>query len=118
MYHECNSKNAHHAYSAILDNKIPAELTKYVPPAALNAGLPKTSLTDLFTAIGAGTPSALAQVPGINPTIEAAVATALANAYAAAYAYVYYAALAVGLVGLIGTLPPTLKLASSAEISD
>lgn len=89
---------------AILDNKIPTELKKYVVPAALNAGLPKSSLTDLFDALALGTPAALAKVPGITPSIEAAVGAAVANGYAAAYAYVYYAAIAVGLVGLIGTL--------------
>jgi hypothetical protein len=40
----------------------------------------------------------------MTPKIEAAVAAALANSYAAAYAYVYYAAVAVGLVGVIGKL--------------
>ena len=98
-----------HKYSAILDNKIPIELENHVVPAALNAGLAKSSLTDLFNAIALGTPSALAKVPGINPSIEAAVGTAVASAYAAAYAYVYYAAVAVGLVGLIGTLPLLLS---------
>jgi hypothetical protein len=38
----------------------------------------------------------------MTPEIEAAVAAALANAYAAAYAFVYYAAVAVGIVGVIG----------------
>ena len=37
----------------------------------------------------------------ITPEIEGAVAAAVANGYAAAYAFVYYAAIAVGLVGLI-----------------
>lgn len=91
-----------HTYSAILDNKIPIELENHVVPAALNAGLPKSSLTDLFNALALGTPAALAKVPGINPSIEAAVGAAVSSAYAAAYAYVYYAAVAVGLVGLIG----------------
>lgn len=40
-------------------------------------------------------------MPGITPQIEAVLGAALSNAYAAAYAYVYYAAVAVGLVGLI-----------------
>lgn len=68
----------------------------------MNAGLPKASLPALFKAIAAGTADALAAVPGINATIEGAVALATADGYAAAYAYVYYAAIAVGLVGLIG----------------
>jgi hypothetical protein len=73
-----------------------------VPPAAENAGLPASSIPDLFAAITAGTADALAAVPGMTPKIEAAVAAGLANAYASAYAYVYYAAVAVGLVGVIG----------------
>lgn len=89
-------------FVAILSNKAPTELVKHVTPAALDAGLPKSSLPALFKAIAAGTADALAAVPGINATIEGAVALATADGYAAAYAYVYYAAIAVGLVGLIG----------------
>ena len=87
-----------------MDNKIPTELQSHVIPAALTAGLPKSSIKDLFSALALGTPAALAKVPGINPSIEAAVGAAVSNAYAAAYAYVYYAAVAVGLVGFIGGL--------------
>jgi hypothetical protein len=89
-------------FVAILTNKVPTELAKYVPAAAEQAGLPASSITQLFTAITAGTPDALAAVPGITPEIQVAVGGALAQAYAAAYAYVYYAAIAVGLVGVIG----------------
>ena len=89
-----------------------------MPPAALNAGLPQSSLTALFEAIAAGTPSALAKVPGITPSIEAAVAAALSNAYAAAYAYVYYAAVAVGVVGLVGkSFSPSIEYASCARMT-
>ena len=89
-------------FVAILQNEIPKELQQHVVPAALGAGLPEKSLTALFTALGAGTPDALEAVPGINNAILAAVGAATADAYAAAYAYVYYAGVAVGLVGLIG----------------
>ena len=51
-------------FVAILQNKAPGELVKYVTPAALNAGLPKSSVPALFKAIAAGTPQALAAVPG------------------------------------------------------
>lgn len=89
-------------FVAILQNEAPTKLQEFVIPAALNAGLPEASLTDLFTALGAGTVAALEGVPGMNPEILAAVGAATANAYAAAYSYVYYAAVAVGIVGLIG----------------
>ena len=91
-------------FVAILTNKAKTEIVKYVPAAAIKAGLPQSSLTDLFNAIAAGTPTAMASVPGINTKIEAAVASSLATAYAAAYAYVYYAAIATGLVGLIACI--------------
>ncbi len=91
-------------FLAILSSKVPKEIAAYVPAAALKAGLPQSSLKDLFTAIAAGTPKALAAVPGITPEIELAVAESLSNAYAAAYAYVYYAAIAVGGVGLIACI--------------
>lgn len=88
-------------FVAILTNKVPEKLATIVPPAVINAGLPASSIPDLFAAITVGTPAALAAVPGINPQIEAVLGAALSNAYAAAYKYVYYAAVAVGLVGLI-----------------
>lgn len=88
-------------FVAILSNEAPVKIAEMVPPAALDAGLPESSLTDLFTAIGVGSSAALAAVPGMNPQIETAVVDSLSNAYAAAYAYVYYAAVAFGAVGLI-----------------
>lgn len=89
-------------FVAILNNKVPSELASHVPPAAESAGLPASSIPDLFKAITAGTAAALEAVPGMTPEIAAAVGAAVPDAYAAAYAYVYYAAIAVGLVGLIG----------------
>ena len=57
------------------------------------------------------------KVPGINTNIAAAVAAATADGYAAAYAYVYYAAVAVGLVGLIGKFGISKSLLLSAELT-
>ncbi|OQV06491.1 hypothetical protein CLAIMM_11048 [Cladophialophora immunda] len=87
-------------FVAILSNEAPKKLQEYVVPAALNAGLPKSSLTDLFTALGVGTTAALEAVPGMTNEILAAVGSATATAYAAAYSYVYYAAVAIGVIGL------------------
>jgi hypothetical protein len=101
-------------FVAILTNKVPTELAAYIPPAALKAGLPASSIADLFAALTAGTADALAAVPGMTPEIEAAIAAALSNAFAAAYAFVYYAAVAIGLVGVIGKFRTH---ASSPEIT-
>ena len=85
-------------YVTILDNKLNHFVPAYVTPAAIDAGLPPSSLTDLFTALTAGD---LSTVPGITPAIETAVGAADALAAAEAFKYVWYAvvafaALAVG----------------------
>jgi hypothetical protein len=105
------------SYRAILNNKLPAELKKYAIPAALQAGLPQSSLTALTGAITSGNSTLLAQVPGMDTAIEAAVGSGLATAYAAAYAYVYYAAVAVGGVGLIGESPCACAVAVEISLS-
>lgn len=89
---------------AILNNKTPVEIAKRVPQAAIAAGLPESSLTDLGKALAAATTSALAAVPGMTTAIEAAIAQATSDSYAAAYSYVYYAAVAVGATGLIAAI--------------
>ncbi|KIX97094.1 uncharacterized protein Z520_07208 [Fonsecaea multimorphosa CBS 102226] len=88
-------------YLAVLSSKTTSKLSSHIPPVAMQAGLPERSVPALLEAIVAGTPDALAKVPGITTKIEAAVAAELPYAYAAAYAYVYYSAVAVAGVGLI-----------------
>ncbi|EXJ70269.1 uncharacterized protein A1O5_06337 [Cladophialophora psammophila CBS 110553] len=91
-------------FLAILSSKVPKEILRNVPPAAVDAGLPKSSLPALLAAITTGTSEAYAKVPGLTAKIEAVVSEALAQSYAAAYAYVYYAAVAVGIVGMVAVI--------------
>lgn len=91
-------------FVAILNNKVPSEIASQVPVAAIAAGLPSSSLEDLFAAITAGTADSMAAVPGITTSISAAVSQSLSDSYASAYAYVYYAAVAFGILGLIAAL--------------
>ncbi|KAK5117986.1 hypothetical protein LTR62_004030 [Meristemomyces frigidus] len=84
-------------YVTILNNKLKAFIPKYVAPAALNAGLPQSSLTQLLTALAAGN---LTTVPGIDANIEAAVGAADANAAADAFQYVWYAVVAFACVAV------------------
>lgn len=91
-------------YLAILTSTTKVEIMKYVPQAAMQAGLPDSSIADLLDAISAGTAEAMSNVPSITPAIEMAVTAALTDAYTAAYAYVYYAAAAVGAFGLIACI--------------
>lgn len=55
----------------------------------------------LFEALHAGSAAAMANVPGINAKIEAAVSQAQRSAYADAFRYVYYAALAPLICAII-----------------
>ncbi|OAG44502.1 hypothetical protein AYO21_01498 [Fonsecaea monophora] len=91
-------------FVAILNSKATAKVGAYVTRAALQAGLPQSSLVQLFQAIQTQSAEALASVPGITTEIQVAVARAAEDAYADAFAYVYYAALAVGGVAVLAAL--------------
>jgi len=72
--------------SAVLDAIINGKLKSYstvVGNAAVEAGLPKSSLPALLAALASGT--GLAQVPGLNGTIEAKTLDASHKIYAHAY---------------------------------
>lgn len=88
-------------FIAVLDSKVPVKIASMVPPAAVAAGLPSSSIPSLAAAIANGSADALANVPGMNSSIEATVQDALSDAYAASYAYVYYSVLAIGMVAII-----------------
>ncbi|KAF4636561.1 hypothetical protein G7Y89_g1524 [Cudoniella acicularis] len=85
-------------YSTILSNKLGKFVPEYVTPAALSAGLPESSLADLYTNLTAGT---LAKTPGINAQIIAAVSAADSSAAAQAFKYVWYAVIAFAVLALV-----------------
>jgi hypothetical protein len=58
-------------------------------------------LPALFNAVALGTPAAFAKVQGITPQIIEAVTSATQTGYAAAYSYVYYTAIAFGVVATL-----------------
>ena len=91
-------------FVAILSNTAPTELAKAVPPAAVGAGLPESSIPDLFTALAAGTTDALLAVPGMTAEIAGVVGAAVAEAYSKAYQWVYVAGVCVGVIGLIACI--------------
>ena len=90
-------------YVTVLTNKLTKFVPEYVTPAAINAGLPQTSLTDLFTGLTAGD---LTTVPGITPAIIAAVGAADAMAAADAFRYVWYCVIAFCIVSATNALHP------------
>jgi Fungal trichothecene efflux pump (TRI12) len=87
-------------YTSILSNKLGKLVPEYVSNAALEAGLPSSSLTALFTNLSTGT---LAKVPGISPSIIKAVVAAQASAAAKSFRYVWYAVIAFGIIALLAS---------------
>ena len=75
-----------------------------IAPAALKAGLPSADLPALFAAIAAGTATAMEAVPGITPTVIAAVGDAVKAAYSQAFKTVYLTSIAFGGLSIIAAL--------------
>ncbi|KAJ5106234.1 hypothetical protein N7456_002909 [Penicillium angulare] len=110
-------------YVAILDNRIAETLPDDVSAAALNAGLPKSSLTDLLTAVSAGSASAMEAVPGISDKIILIVTSATKTAYSQAYRTVFLASIAFGGLAIVAaffSVPMDDKLnnAVAAKLSE
>jgi len=70
---------------AIANGNIAAHWAPKVSAAAINAGLPSSSVPDLLAAFTAGSATLIEAVPGINPTIIGAATDASHWAYARAY---------------------------------
>ncbi|KIW30887.1 uncharacterized protein PV07_02579 [Cladophialophora immunda] len=89
--------------SAVLDAIINGKLKSYpttVGNAAVEAGLPTSSVPDLLTALTAGT--GLSTVPGMNETIQAATLDASHSAYAHAYRLAWASIIPFVVLALIG----------------
>lgn len=87
-------------YTTILKNKLDLFLSPAVTGAALDAGLPKSSIQALTAGISSGN---FGDVPGITPSIITAVTAAEASAAARAFQYVWYAVIAFAAVALIAS---------------
>ncbi|KAI0130238.1 fungal trichothecene efflux pump [Xylariales sp. AK1849] len=85
-------------YVSVLTNKLNEYVPAYVAPAATNAGLPPSSLTQLFAGITAGS---FADVPGITDSIIAAVSNALKAAYTDAFKIVFYCTIPFSVILII-----------------
>lgn len=91
-------------YISVLKNGIKKNLPKEVIPAAVGAGLPKTSLPSLFGAIARGDPSAFASVAGATPTVLIAVEKAIKSAYADSFKTVFLVSIAFASICSISSL--------------
>jgi hypothetical protein len=74
-------------YVSVLNTKLNEYIPSYVTPAATGAGLPQSSLPQLFQGITAGS---FTGVPGINNAVIGAVGAALKLAYTDAFKIIFY----------------------------
>ncbi|PYI08054.1 siderophore iron transporter [Aspergillus sclerotiicarbonarius CBS 121057] len=91
-------------YVAILDNRIAVDVPKDVSAAAVKAGLPSSSMTDLLEAVSAGTAAAYEAVPGMTTTILAAVMDAVKTGYSQSFRTVFLVSVAFGGLSVITSL--------------
>ncbi|KAG9234533.1 fungal trichothecene efflux pump [Amylocarpus encephaloides] len=88
-------------YISILSNELTKYLPRFVVPAATEAGLPATSMTQLFAGITAGS---FAAVPGMTPEIGVAVGHAVKHAYSLAFRTVFLCTLPFGAIILVAAV--------------
>ena len=88
------------AFSTRLDTNIPS----YVEKAALEAGLPRSSLHAFIGALASGDSSALSAIPGVNMTVVNSGLAALRRASADSLRVVYIIAVPFGLLACVACL--------------
>ncbi|KAK7191532.1 hypothetical protein DPSP01_011049 [Paraphaeosphaeria sporulosa] len=102
-------------YVSILNNKIATYLPEFVAPAATNAGLPASSLPQLFAGITAGNFTA---VPGITPEIIAVTGAATQKAYIESFRIVFYATIPFGVLLIVfSALSPNFEKYLSMNVA-
>jgi len=80
-------------YVTIFSNKLTKYLPEYIAPAAIQAGLPESSLPSLFAGLSTGNFTA---VPGYNTQIGTAVGQQSIRAYSDSFHIVFYATIPFG----------------------
>lgn len=85
-------------------NKVPGYLASIVPQRALADGLPESSLEALLTAAGTANQTALLENDGMTPELLHTTNVAIIDAYSRSYAYVYYLAVAIGVLAIVASL--------------
>jgi hypothetical protein len=78
-------------------------MLRLVPPAAISAGLPSSSVSDLLAALPLG-PTALEKVPGITNEIIAAAGAAFQQSYVVGLRTTALSSLSFGVIAIIACL--------------
>ena len=75
-------------------------MLQIVPKAAIAAGLPSSSVSELISALTTGSPT-ITSIPGIDNTIIAAASTAFKESYAHGLRMLALSSLSFGCIGII-----------------
>jgi len=75
-----------------------------IPPAVVKAGLPSSSVPDLFKAYKNGTAAALQKVPGFNAAVGAALQTAVKDSYSRSFRIVFLSSLGFAGIALVASV--------------
>ncbi|KIV91817.1 hypothetical protein PV10_06314 [Exophiala mesophila] len=91
-------------YSAALQTRTAEKIPAYVAKAAAEAGLTPASIPAFIKAIASGNPAALAEVPGVSPTIIGLGVAAFKQAFADSIRVVYIIAAPFSMLAAICSL--------------
>jgi MFS family permease len=89
-------------YDTALDSRRSSLASEYVPKVAVAGGLPPASIATLLEMVEEG--ASWAGLPGMNPTIEAAVEDAIKDAFGGGCQLVFQIIIALGGLAIIGSL--------------
>lgn len=89
-------------YGQIFNSTSRVLLPRAVSEAALDAGLPASSLSDFVAAFSSGSGEALAAVPGATQAVLQAVTRASKSAYAESFRYIWVTLIAFCVVSIVG----------------
>lgn len=90
-------------FVAILQSRVTTNLPRDITSAAVNAGLPDSSVAAAIAAVANGTTAAFDAVPGMNATIEAAILNGVKTAYSSSFSTVYLASIAFAAIAIIAS---------------
>ncbi|KAK5050470.1 hypothetical protein LTR84_003751 [Exophiala bonariae] len=90
-------------YTAVFSSRFKVLLPAKVAQAALQSGLPESSLPALILGLATNDAEALAAVPGVSPTIITAASNALRAAYLGSFRAVWITASSLTAAGLFAT---------------
>lgn len=110
-------------YSAAINPRLASKIPNYVAKAALSNGLPRSSLPSFIQNISSANEDALAQIPGVTPTIVNAGLKALKHAFADSVRITFEIAAPVAVIGLIlafffGSLSRTMNSHVDAPVEN